>query len=168
MLHRLVIKPEACSKKERKSLVANQRIWLETRMGRNTLVVVTDGSLTNKAAGWAITGIHAGQTLFEYKVPLAKRASNYDTEMMALTHASRLIYEIMLGELDIRRFRIFSDSTAALTSIFDPGLHAAQHASHIFPLGTRAQIPTGYMVKTLRSQSTCDSNMPSDQMLSTF
>ena len=37
-----------------------------------------------------------------------------------------------------------------------------------FPLGTRAQIPTGYMVKTLRSQSTCDSNMPSDQMLSTF
>ena len=35
-------------------------------------------------------------------------------------------------------------------------------------LGTRAQIPTGCMVKTLRSQSTCDSNMPSDQMLSTF
>ena len=35
-------------------------------------------------------------------------------------------------------------------------------------LGTRAQIPTGYMVKTLRSQSTCGSNMPSDQMLSTF
>ena len=37
-----------------------------------------------------------------------------------------------------------------------------------FTLGTRAQIPTGYMVKTLRSQSICDSNMPSDQMLSTF
>ena len=55
----LVIKPEACSKKEWKSLVANQRIWLETRTGRNTLVVVTDGSLTDKAAGWAITGIHA-------------------------------------------------------------------------------------------------------------
>ena len=35
-------------------------------------------------------------------------------------------------------------------------------------LGTRAQIPTGYMVKTLRSQSTCDLNMPSNQMLSTF
>ena len=35
-------------------------------------------------------------------------------------------------------------------------------------LGTRAQIPTGYMVKTLRSQSTYDSNIPSDQMLSTF
>jgi len=35
-------------------------------------------------------------------------------------------------------------------------------------LGTRAQIPTGYMVKTLRAQSTCDSNVPSDQMLSTF
>jgi len=29
-------------------------------------------------------------------------------------------------------------------------------------LGTGAQIPTGYMVKTLRAQSTCDSNMPSD------
>ena len=35
-------------------------------------------------------------------------------------------------------------------------------------LGTRAQILTGHMVKTLRSQSTFDSNMPSDQMLSTF
>ena len=129
---RLVIKPEACSKKEQKSLVANQRIWLETRTGRNTLVVITDGSLTNKAAGWAITGIHADRTLFEYKVPLAKRASNHNTEMMALAHASRLIYEIMLGELDIREFCIFSDSTAALTSIFNPGPHTAQHASHIF------------------------------------
>ena len=29
-------------------------------------------------------------------------------------------------------------------------------------LGTRAQIPTGYMVKTLRAQSTFDSNVPSD------
>ena len=38
----------------------------------------------------------------------------------------------------------------------------------LYTLGTRAQIPTGYMVKTLRSQSTCDSNMPSDEMLSTF
>jgi len=35
-------------------------------------------------------------------------------------------------------------------------------------LGTRAQIPTGYIVKTLRAQSTCDSNMPSDQILSIF
>jgi len=35
-------------------------------------------------------------------------------------------------------------------------------------LGTGAQIPTRYMVKTLRAQSTCDSNVPSDQMLSTF
>jgi len=32
-----------------------------------------------------------------------------------------------------------------------------------FPtLGTGAQIPTGYMVKTLRAQSTCDSNVPND------
>jgi len=29
-------------------------------------------------------------------------------------------------------------------------------------LGTKAQIPTGYMVKTLRAQSTFDSNVPSD------
>ena len=128
----LTIKPEACSKKERKSLVANQRIWLEIQTGRNTLVLVTDGSLTNKAAGWAVTGIHAGHTLFKHKVPLAKRAGNHDTEMMALAHASKLVYETMLGELDIREFRIFSDSTAALTSIFDPGPHATQHASLMF------------------------------------
>jgi len=129
---RLTINPEACGKKDRKSLVANQRIWLETQTGRDTLVIVTDGSLTNKAAGWAITGIHAGHTLFEHKVPLAKRAGNHDAEMMALAHASRLVYITMLGELDIREFRIFSDSTAALTSIFDPGPHAAQQASLMF------------------------------------
>ena len=29
-------------------------------------------------------------------------------------------------------------------------------------LGTRAQIPTGHIVNTLRAQATCDSNMPSD------
>jgi len=52
--------------------------------------------------------------------------------MMALAHASRLIYQIMLGELHIREFRIFSDSTSALTSIFDPGPHAAQQASLMF------------------------------------
>jgi len=90
---RLTINPEACGKKERKSLVANQRIWLGTQEGRNTLVVVTDGSLTSTAAGWAITGIHAGRTLFEYKIPFAVRASNHDAEMMALAHASKLIYE---------------------------------------------------------------------------
>jgi len=35
-------------------------------------------------------------------------------------------------------------------------------------LGTKAQIPTGHIVNTLRAQATCDSNMPSDQMLGTF
>ena len=50
-----------------------------------------------------------------------------------------------------------------LTPESDEGRHLIE-----LTLGTRAQIPTGYMVKTLRSQSTCDSNMPSDQMLSTF
>ena len=37
-----------------------------------------------------------------------------------------------------------------------------------YSLGTGAQIPTGYMVKTLRAQSACDSIVPSNQMLSTF
>ena len=35
-------------------------------------------------------------------------------------------------------------------------------------LGTRAKIPSRYMVNTLRTQITCVSNMPSDQMLNTF
>ena len=35
-------------------------------------------------------------------------------------------------------------------------------------LGTRAQIPTGHIVNTLRAQATCNSNVPSDQMLGTF
>ena len=96
------------------------------------LIVITDGSKTERAAGWAVTGIHAGRTLFSHKVPLAKRASNHDAEMMALAHASRLVRDTMLGTPDIREFRIFSDSTAALTSIFDPAPHATQQASLLF------------------------------------
>jgi hypothetical protein len=57
---RLTILPTACGKEGRKSLVTEQRIWLGTRKGRKTLVIVTDGSKTEKAAGWAVTGIHAG------------------------------------------------------------------------------------------------------------
>ena len=56
----LKIEPQACGKKERRSLIAEQRIWITTREGRNTLVVITDRSKTPKAAGWAVTGIHAG------------------------------------------------------------------------------------------------------------
>ena len=52
--------------------------------------------------------------------------------MMALTHASKLICEMMLGKPDITEFRIFSDSTAALKSIFSPGPHAAQQSSLAF------------------------------------
>ena len=110
--------------------MAEQRIWLTTREARDMLVVITDGSKTEKAAGWAVTGIHAGRTLFSHKVPLAKRASNHDAEMMALAHASRLVQDTMLGTPDIREFRIFSDLTVALTSIFDPAPHATQQASN--------------------------------------
>ena len=119
----LTIKPEACSKKEHKSLIANQCIWIGTWEGHKTLIIITSSSLTNKAAGWAVTGIHTGHTLFEHKVPLVKRAGNHNAKMMALAHASKLIYETMLGEPDIQEFRIFSDSTAVLISIFDLGPH---------------------------------------------
>ena len=135
------------------SLIAEQRIWITTREGRQTLVVVTDGSKTPKAAGWAVTGIHAGRTVFTHKVPLTKRAGNHDAEMMALTHASKLIHEMMLGEPDITEFKIFSDSTAALTSIFDPGPHAAQQSSlafrkNMFQLFSERPDITGSMVWT--------------------
>ena len=52
--------------------------------------------------------------------------------MMVLTHASKLICEMMLGKPDITEFKIFSDSTTALMSIFDPGPHAAQQSSLTF------------------------------------
>ena len=129
---RLFIDPTACPKKDRKNLVTNQRIWLTTREGRNTLNVFTDGSKTDKAAGWAVTGIHAGQVIFSLKIPFAKRASNHDAEMMAMGHASKLVLDTMLGKPDIREFRLFSDSTSALTSIFDPSPHACQQASLLF------------------------------------
>jgi len=129
---RLYIDPTACQKKERKSYLANQRVWLCSRKGRDSLTVFTDGSKTDKAAGWAVTGIHAGRIVFQHKVPLAKKASNHDAEMMALAHASKLVRKTMLGKPHIREFRVFSDSTASLTSIFDPSHHPCQQASLLF------------------------------------
>ena len=129
---RLSIDPHACNKADRKSLIVDQRIWLSSGGGRKTLCVFTDGSKTHRAAGWAVTGIHAGVTLFSYKLRFAIKASAHDAEMMALAHASKLILETMLGKPDIREFRIFSDSTSALTSIFDPAPHAMQQASLMF------------------------------------
>jgi len=128
---RLFINPEACPKKK-KSYLANQHIWLCSREGCDTLTVFTDGSKTDKAAGWAITGIHVGRVVFQHQVPFAKRASNHDAEMMALAHASKLVRETMLGKPHIRKFRVFSDSTASLTSIFDPSHHPCQQASLMF------------------------------------
>jgi hypothetical protein len=52
--------------------------------------------------------------------------------MMAVAHASKLILETMLGKPQIRKFRLFTDSTATLTSIFDPSPHPCQQASLIF------------------------------------
>ena len=52
--------------------------------------------------------------------------------MMALSHASKLVQDTMLGTPDIRKFRFYSDSTAALTNIFDPAPHACQQASLYF------------------------------------
>ena len=129
---KLFINPEACPKAERRSLIAQQQVWLNTKHGQKTLVIITDGSKTDRAAGWAVTGIHAGKILFKHNIPLAKRAGNHNAEMMALSHASKLVLETMLGKPDIREFRIFSNSTAALTSIFDPSPHAAQQALLLF------------------------------------
>jgi len=88
---RLFINPDACPKPKQKTLVSEQRLWLNSRVGRDTLCVFTDGSKANKAAGWAITGIHAGLKIFTHKIPFAKKASSHDAEMMALSHASRLV-----------------------------------------------------------------------------
>ena len=129
---RLFINSDTCPKSERKSLIAQQHIWLNTWEGQQTLNVFTDRSKTDKAAGWAIMGIHAGRVLFTHMIPFTTRASSHDAEMMVLSHASKLIYETMLGKPDIREFRIFLDSTSGLKSIFDPSPHTAQQASFLF------------------------------------
>jgi len=49
---RFFIDNKACVPEDRKSLVANQRMWLLSKQGRNTLNVFTNGSKTDKAAGW--------------------------------------------------------------------------------------------------------------------
>jgi len=122
----------ACAPDDRKSLVANQRMWLLSSQGRRTLNIFTDGSKTDKAAGWAVRGIHAGRVMFQFSVPYARKASSHDAEMMALAHASKLVAETMLGKRSIREFRFFSDSMTALTSIFDPRPHPSQQASLLF------------------------------------
>ena len=81
------------------------------------------------------------------------------TEIINKTNFSTILE---LGE----QFQQIGDS---MTGVEGPDrLEPSPIQAKLDSLGTRAQIPTGYMVKTLRSQSTCDSNMPSDQMLSTF
>jgi hypothetical protein len=129
---RLYIQTTACPLKGRASYVANQRVWLTTREPRSSLCIFTDGSRTSKAAGWAVTGIHASKLLFSHSIPFAKKAGNHDAEMYTLAHASKLVLETMLGKPHIREFRIFCDSTSALTSIFDPSPHGAQQASLMF------------------------------------
>ena len=69
---RLFINPEACPRKKHKSLTSKQRLWLNTKEGRCTLCVFTDGSKTVNGVGWAVTGIHAGITLFKEKVPFVE------------------------------------------------------------------------------------------------
>ena len=86
----------------------------------------------DNTAGWAIMGIHMGRVLFTHKVPFARKASSHDAEMMALSHASKLILKTMLGKPDIREFCIFLDSTSVLKSIFSPAPHPAQQASFVF------------------------------------
>ena len=105
---------------------------LAARKNTTLVNIFTDGLKTNKAAGWAVRGIHAGQVLFQFNIPFARRASSHDAEMMALAHASKLVAETMLGKRSIREFRFFSDSTSALTSIFDPRPHPSQQASLLF------------------------------------
>ena len=70
---RFFINKEACKPDNRKSLVANQRMWLLSAQGRRTLNVFTDGSKTDRAAGWAVRGIHAGRVMFQFNVPFARR-----------------------------------------------------------------------------------------------
>ena len=84
---RLFINPEACPRKKRKSLTSKQRLWLNTKEGRCTLCVFTDGSKTVNGVGWAITGIHASVTLFEEKVPFVELGKFDHLYGMCLTAA---------------------------------------------------------------------------------
>ena len=77
-------------------------------------------------------------------------------------HAFRIRMSEELRVLDLAKV---NDPT--LKRLLDMGCFDWK-APNSVTLGTRAQILTGHMVKTLRSQSTFDSNMPSDQILSTF
>ena len=69
---------------------------------------------------------------FRLKVPFAKKASQWDAEMYALTHASFSINRFIQNHPHITRVQMFSDASSAIQKIFDGSPHPSQTASILF------------------------------------
>jgi len=73
-----------------------------------------------------------GKKVFSISMGLGPRATVYDAELFALAHASSKAATFVLGKPHIGEVFLFSDSSAALSSIFDPSTHPGQRCSLLF------------------------------------
>ena len=95
-------------------------------------MVFTDGSCRSSSTGYGVVAYHLGKQIFQVSIPFARKASNYDTEMYALGHASSAIRRIVLERPYITHVNIFSDASSAIKKIFDRSPHPSQTASILF------------------------------------
>ena len=111
-----------------------------------SLLVFTDGSTIKKAGfqrtGAATIGYHENEEVFTIQMGLGGHAEEYDGEMAALMMAATQAVEYSNNHNEIQHIHFFSDSTAAVSSIFDPKPQSGQHYSHTFHVKIRAFLDT--------------------------
>jgi len=85
-----------------------------------------------KRTGYGLVGYYMGRKIFSIAIGLGPRATVYDAELFALAHASSKAATFVLGKPHIGEVLLFSDSSSALSSIFDPSTHPGQRCSLLF------------------------------------
>lgn len=142
-LPRLNITSTPCNHDERKALKNSlNRQLLNSRNDPSTLLIYCDGSRMrkkvgdNKRTGYGIAGYYLGRKVFSISMGLGPRATVYDAELFALAHASSKAAAFVLDKPHIGEVFMFSDSSAALSSAFDPSTHPGQICSLLFRKNT--------------------------------
>jgi len=134
----LSITSTPCKPDERPALKsALNRQLLTARNDPSTLQIYCDGSRMRrnggkKRTGYGIVGYYMGRKVFTIAIGLGPRATVYDAELFALAHASSKAAAFVLGKPHIGEVLLFSDSSTALSSVFDPSTHPGQRCSLLF------------------------------------
>ena len=138
-LPRLSITSTPCSPDDRRALVSElNRQLRSSRLDPSVLLIYCDGSRMRckgggkKRTGYGLVGYYMGRKVFSLSVGLGPRATVYDAELFALAHASSKASAFVLGKPHIGEVFLFSDSSSALRSVFDPSTHPGQRCSLVF------------------------------------